>query len=114
MFFVLFIQKDVYCLLIIYQFTEDIKSRTEFNYDFNYELRKYCKDNNIKYVEVFNELLTSEGILDFKFIDKQINDHHLKGVGEHSVKYDVINKLFENYVLKLKNFFQIYDIKGKI
>ena len=85
--------------------TEDIKSRTEFSYDFNYELRKYCKDNNIKYVEVFNELLTSEGILDFKFIDKQINDHHLKGVGEHSVKYDVINKLFENYVLKLKNFF---------
>lgn len=81
--------------------TEDIKSRTEFSYDFNYELRKYCKDKDIKYVEVFNELLTPEGILNYKFIDKQINDHHLKGVGEHSVKYNLINKLFENYVLKL-------------
>ena len=80
---------------------ENINNRTKFSTNFNYELRNLCKNKNIKYIEVFNELLTNEGILNDIFVDNNKLEHHIKGISINSQTFEPINKYFKNLIFKL-------------
>lgn len=96
---IIFEKKDDIELLKNY--IEDNKSRNDFLFHFNYECRNLCKNNDIKYIEVFSELLTKNGTTNIYFTDN--NDHHLKGIENDDSNFEPINKKFKIYLQKIFN-----------
>ena len=72
---------------------ETIEERTAFSKLFNSELKEFCKKENIKYTEVFNEVLNSNKIVSNFFTDN--NDHHLKGITINQKNFEPITQLFK-------------------
>ncbi len=80
---------------------KNIQNRTEFSKLFNNTCKYYCNKNNIKYSEVFDELLDNDKIISKKFTNN--NDHHIKGVENDESNFEPTNKLFKNALLKIIN-----------
>lgn len=78
---------------------EDIEERTKFSFNFNYNLHLLCEQMNIKYTEVFTELLNNKNITNNLYTND--NDHHLKGIENDSSNFEPLNNLFVNQIRKL-------------
>ena len=77
---------------------ESIQQRTSFSKLFNNTLKYYCNKNNIKYAEVFDEILENNIIMS-KYTNN--NDHHIKGIENENSNFEPTNFLFKKSLVNI-------------
>ena len=79
-----------------------LRERTEISKKFNKELEIFCNRKNILFVDTFKKFLNSDGVINSAFIDKNINDHHIRGIINASEEFKMTTDIFYNEIMKIK------------
>ena len=77
---------------------ESIQQRTSFSKLFNDTCKYYCNKNNIKYTEVFHEMIENNIIMS-KYTNN--NDHHIKGIENENSNFEPTNSLFKKSLINI-------------
>ena len=77
---------------------DNIEERTIFSKLFNKTCKYYCDKNNIKYIEVFDDLLENNIIMS-KYTNN--NDHHIKGIENDNSNFEPTNSLFKKSLINI-------------
>jgi hypothetical protein len=73
--------------------TETIYEKTNLTIKYNTMMKEFCIHNKIGYLDITYDILdTNTGILSHKFMNKNLDDHHLDNIAIASVLKHKLNK----------------------